>query len=171
MDEIPDKDLDFDVRAFAEMLTELPAWMPISSWFEESDPQKSGRWWSSQREHLIFYFFEGLYPDPHYNDKPRNVNLSAQRKYNSLRCPEAKVWLAEALHAVPPERLKSICNEALLIERSGSQRLSFIKKEIPWEKIAKSAKHRPELQRRAQLTETLDEQSQEIDTAMKNHNT
>lgn len=48
--------IDFDVRAFAEMLTELPARTPIASRFEDADPQKDGHWWASQREHMIFFF-------------------------------------------------------------------------------------------------------------------
>lgn len=167
MAEIIDENIDYDVRVFAEMLTELPAWTPIAAWFEESDPQED-RWWCSQREHLIFYFMERLFPFPGYYEKegrkPRGVNLSAKKAYEKdLKCPEAIVWLAESLQVLPADELKSLCGEALKIKRQYLKRNYFIKKNFPWEKIVEKAKYRPELKGREKQQKDLEKRSESLE--------
>lgn len=156
-------DIDFDVRAFAEMLTELPARTPIASCFEESDPQKNGRWWASQREHMIFFFMDRLYPEAHYlkNRAPRDVNLSARATYNRIKHAEALVWIAEALHVLPDDKLESLCREALEIERKKRPKF-FRDGELAWDMVASHARHRPQLQGREQASSALKESSDKI---------
>lgn len=150
-------EFDYDVRRFAEMLTELPASLPISSWFEESDPQECNRWWASQREHLIFFFMEGLFPDPYYRKKegykPRSITFSSKKRYQALRHAEAFIWLAEALHIKSQDELKGICKEALDMPRR--QRRSYIHDLFPWSEVVKHAMHRPELAGFEQTKEQL----------------
>lgn len=151
-------EFDYDVRRFAEMLTELPAPLPISSWFEESDPQECNRWWASQREHLIFFFMEGLFPNPYYlikkGNRPRSITFSSKKRYQVLRHAEAFIWLAEALHIKSQDELKDICKEALDMPRR--QRRKHIFKQFPWNEVVKHAMHRPELAGFEQTTEQLD---------------
>ncbi|WP_307738463.1 hypothetical protein [uncultured Varibaculum sp.] len=155
--------IDFDVRAFAEMLTELPARTPIASCFEDADPQKDGHWWASQREHMIFFFMDRLYPEVHYrkNLAPRKVNLSARKAYNLIHHAEALVWIAEALHVLPDDKLESLCCDALKIDRIKRPKF-FRDGELGWDVVAHHARHRPELLGREQASSVLKESSDKI---------
>ncbi len=49
-------DLDLTTTEFARILSTLEPHLPISDSFESDLPQKTGAWWTSQREHLVVWF-------------------------------------------------------------------------------------------------------------------
>lgn len=126
--------IDFDVRQFSTLLSTLPAHLPISDAMEEADPQQ-GRWWSSQREHMVSWFAaQATHGSGAYTRQ--TPNRSAKRTYNRLQCPEGLVWIAEALGA-DPGLVQRTAEEALAVPiRSRS---AFVRKTLPWDLIAELA--------------------------------
>lgn len=128
---------DLDVRDFADLLTEFPAHLPISDEFEAKDTQKRRRWWTSQREHLIFHFLDQLNPDPLGRPLRKKSNFSAKATYGKIKHAEGIVWLAEALNVLEPDQLKDLADAALKVERS--KRVAYVRTSIPWSVIFKKA--------------------------------
>ncbi|MEW6891931.1 hypothetical protein V3M60_10270 [Trueperella pyogenes] len=91
-------EIDIDVRRFAKLLAKLDAHLPISDAMEHADPQKNGRWWSSQREHMSSWFASQATTGSGAYTR-QEPNLSAKTTYNRLQSPEGLIWIAEALGA------------------------------------------------------------------------
>ena len=130
---------DFDVRDFARILRRLPAHLPISDSFEAADPQKQGRWWTSQREHMADWFDSQvtLGSGGFTRGEP---NYSARKTYNKLQHTEGYIWMAEAL-GVDPAIVREAADKALELPRR--QRWAFVRKNyLPWSLIAEHAKSR-----------------------------
>lgn len=132
------EDIDFDVVQFARLLSQLPAHLPISDEMELADPQKQGRWWSSQREHMSDWFASQATTGSGAFTRSR-PNRSAKTTYNRLAHPEGVVWIAEALGA-DRDLVQSVATEALTISRRS--RSGFVRKRLPWTLIAQLAKSR-----------------------------
>lgn len=130
--------IDFDVRDFAKLLASLSSHLPISDAMEEADPQKKGRWWASQREHMSSWFDAQASTGSGAFTRQR-PNLSARTTYNRLQHPEGLVWIAEALGA-DQTLVQRVATEALTISRHS--RSGFVRKHLPWALIAELAKSR-----------------------------
>lgn len=130
--------MDVDVKEFARLLARLPEHLPISDAMEEADPQKNGRWWTSQREHMSSWFASQATRGSGAFTR-RAPNRSAKMTYNRLQHPEGLVWIAEAL-GVDPALVRKVARDALDIPRRS--RSGFVRKHIPWSLIAQLAKSR-----------------------------
>ncbi|MDP9805895.1 hypothetical protein J2S70_000477 [Trueperella bonasi] len=128
---------DIEVKRFAKLLRKLPEHLPISEAMEQADPQKTRRWWSSQREHMATWFASQATTGKGAFTR-KTPNRSAKKTYNRLQSPEGIVWIAEALGA-EPTLLKQVVDEALKVPRR--RRSGFIRKHLPWDLIAHLAKH------------------------------
>lgn len=128
--------IDFDVREFAQLLSTLPAHLPLSDAMEQADPQKTRRWWSSQREHMSVWF-DSQATTGSGSFTRQKPNRSARATYNRLQHPEGLVWIAEALGA-DKKLLQQVTNEALSINRR--KRSGFVRQHLPWDMIAALAK-------------------------------
>ncbi len=131
-------EIDIDVRRFAKLLAKLDAHLPISDAMEHADPQKNGRWWSSQREHMSSWFASQATTGSGAYTR-QEPNLSAKTTYNRLQSPEGLIWIAEALGA-DTALVQRVAEEALTIPRRS--RSAFIRSYLPWELIAQLAKSR-----------------------------
>jgi hypothetical protein len=131
-------EIDFDVKQFARLLARLPEHLEISDAMEEADPQKNGRWWTSQREHMTSWFASQATRGSGSFTR-REPNRSAKMTYNRLQHPEGLVWIAEALGA-DPALVRKVARDALDIPRRS--RSGFVRKHIPWSLIAQLAKSR-----------------------------
>ncbi len=127
---------DFDVRDFARILRGLPESLPISTAFEDADPQIV-RWWTSQREHMSEWFESQ--PELEFRGyKRRKPNFSAQTTYGRLRHAEALIWMAEAL-GVNAAIVKEAADKAGALPRA--KRYGFLRNNyLPWALIADHAK-------------------------------
>lgn len=131
-------DTDIEVRRFARLLAKLDAHLPISDAMEQADPQKNGRWWSSQREHMSRWFASQATTGSGAFTR-QEPNVSAKTTYNRLQHPEGLVWIAEALGA-DTDLVQRVADEALTIPRRS--RSAFVRSHLPWELIAQLAKSR-----------------------------
>lgn len=129
---------DIDVHQFAKLLARLPERLVISDAMEQADPQKKGRWWSSQREHMSAWFASQATTGSGTFTR-QAPNLSAKTAYNRLQHPEGLVWIAEALGA-DPDLLEQVAKEALTVPRR--RRSGFVRKHLPWDLVADLAKSR-----------------------------
>ena len=129
-------EMDVDVKEFARLLARLPEHLPISDAMEEADPQKNGRWWTSQREHMSSWFASQATRGSGAFTR-RAPNRSAKMTYNRLQHPEGLVWIAEAL-GVDPALVRQVARDALDVPRRS--RSSFVRKHIPWSLISQVAK-------------------------------
>lgn len=127
---------DIDVRRFARLLAGLPEHLPISDAMEHADPQKKGRWWSSQREHMSTWFASQATTGSGAFTR-QAPNRSAKTTYNRLQHPEGLMWIAEALGA-DTTLLQRVAEEALSIPRR--RRSGFVRTHLPWNLIADLAK-------------------------------
>lgn len=112
---------------FARVLGRLAAHLPLSDAYEAAVPQKTGRWWSSQREHMQAWFSQ-------QGDTP------ARTTYNRLLCPTAFPWIAEALGEDPARVQAAI--EACIAEPNIRRRPRIMREHLPWERIAELAEAR-----------------------------
>ena len=129
---------DLDVMRFADLLNRLPAHLPISDAMEQADSQKTGRWWTSQREHMVGWFRAQTTTGAGAFTRAE-PNRSAKITYNRLQCPEGLVWIAEALGA-NPDMVSEVAQAALQVPRRS--RSGFVRKNLPWELIAELATSR-----------------------------
>lgn len=128
-------EIDFDVREFANLLASLPEHMPISFAMENADPQKQGRWWDSQQEHMVSWFSaQATHGEGAFTRGEKN--FSAKKTYNRLQCPEGLVWIAEALGA-DTELLEQVAQDALEVSRRS--RSAYVRKHVPWAMVAELA--------------------------------
>ena len=137
-------DTDMDVRRFACLLDELEAHLPISDAFEAADPQKVGRWWTSQKEHMRVWFHTQATTGSGAFTR-QQPNLSAKTAYNRLQSPDGLLWIAEALGA-DRELVEAVAEQALKVPRAS--RSAFIRKNLPWNLIIELATRQQESRRR-----------------------
>lgn len=132
---------DFDVVDFARLLARLPEHLPISDAFEGEHPQGTGRWWTSQREHMTSWFRahattgSGAYT----RERP---NRSARRTWQRLASPGGMLWIAEAL-GVDPDVVQRAAEE-VAAQTDKRRRTGIIRTHIPWTMIAALAQARME---------------------------
>lgn len=127
---------DFEIHEFALILRSLPERPLISEAFERADPQKTKRWWSSQREHMSEWFDaqDKLEFREYKRTKP---NYSAKTTYAKLRHAEAIVWMAEAL-GVDTALVKEAADRSLALPRN--KRYGFLRNNyFSWALIAQHA--------------------------------
>lgn len=134
-------EVDFDVEQFAHLLETLPQHMPISDAVEQADPQKKGRWWSSQREHMSVWFRSQV-ADGSGGFTRATANRSAKLTYNRLLHPEGLLWIAEALGAETAS-VQAAAKEALAITDRRS-RSKIVRKHLPWRLISELARKQTE---------------------------
>ena len=111
-------------EAFAKILAKLEPHLPISDAYEAEVPQKTGRWWSSQREHMQGWFSE-------------QGATRARTTYNRLLCPTAFPWIAEAL-GVNPDTIQAAI-AACKAEPNIRKRPRIMREHLPWELIEQLA--------------------------------
>lgn len=124
------------MRDFARLMACLPPHLPISDEMEAADPQESGRWWSSQREHLVSWF-DSQATRGHGAFTRSTPNCSAKTTYNRFQCAEGLVWLAEAV-GVDSDLVAQAARDALAVPRRS--RCKIVRDLIGWELIAQHAK-------------------------------
>lgn len=92
---------DMDVTEFARRICMLRAETPLADEYDRRFGQRTGRWWTCQREHLTAWCL--LYPaggcvyagqPAGFRHKPSD---SARRMYYYYGAPETLLWLIEAL--------------------------------------------------------------------------
>lgn len=121
---------------FARILRRLPAHLPESDRYEADFPQASGRWWSSQREHMGAWF--GQHPG---YPTATGQDLSARAVYARLACPTAFPWIAEALGEDPA--VVRAAADACRAEPDIRKRSAIMRRHLPWARIAELAeRHR-----------------------------
>ena len=60
---MPTKQNDLTTREMVLVLRNLDAHLPISDEYEQKQPQKSRKWWSSQLEHMVSWFSAQTSPE------------------------------------------------------------------------------------------------------------
>lgn len=111
----------------------LPEHLQISDAFEELDPQLGQRWWSSQREHMVAWFSAQMTKGEGQFTR-ETPNHSARTTYNRLQCPEAIVWMAEAVGVSEDKLVATV--DAALFEPDHRRRSGIVRKHLPWSLIA-----------------------------------
>lgn len=128
---------DFTTTEFADVLSKLEPHLPISDSFESDLPQKTGAWWTSQREHMVVWF-RGEDSTGSGKFTRRTSNTSARTTYNRLLAPAAFVWMAEAL-GVDAELVQAAA-DAARAEPNPKKRSGLLRKHLPWTLIAERAR-------------------------------
>lgn len=129
--------LDLTTAEFSRILRDLEPHLPISDAFEQRALQGQEGRWDSQRTHMTKWFAAqstkgtGAYT----RDVP---NSSAKRAYNRLQCPEAMIWIAEALGA--PTTLVQQAVDEMDANPDRRVRSRIIRQFLPWEMIAELAR-------------------------------
>ncbi|MFI8776578.1 hypothetical protein ACIGH6_05745 [Brachybacterium paraconglomeratum] len=127
---------DFTTAEFADILSRLEPHLPISDAFEADLPQRTGSWWTNQREHMVAWF-RGQDSTGSGKFTKRAPDTSARLTYNRLLAPAAFVWMAEAL-GVSPEVVQAAA-DAARAEGNARKRPGVIRSHLPWDLIAARA--------------------------------
>jgi len=130
-------DDDIPVNAFVQVLMRLDAHRAISDEYEKDVPQRSGVWWTSQKEHMIAWFGaqSGLGTGKFMRQAP---NKSARTTYNRLLCPAAFVWMAEALGE--ESAIVKAAADAARAEPNPRKRSGVLRAHLPWARISELAR-------------------------------
>ena len=86
---------DMDVIEFARKICMLSIDTPLANKYDEEYGQRTGRWWSCQREHLTVWALH--YPTKGKDNFTHEPSNSSKKIYNHFGRPETLLWLAEAL--------------------------------------------------------------------------
>lgn len=133
---------DIDVLSFARIISMLPPDPPISKAYDEKYGQKQGRWFLSQREHMVVwslhYPTSGVHPFTH---KP---SQSTRQLLAFFGRPESLLWLAEAL-GEGQSVLTSLVEELENV-KNPRRACSIIRKRIPWTRILELLRENSSLQ-------------------------
>lgn len=126
---------DINVLVFADYLQEKEEHYSISDKYNESYGQVNNVNWTNQKEHMVPWFksqqtrgegkFTRLAP-----------NTSSRRTYNRLHCPEALLWIAEAV-GIDSKLVQKAANEAAEA-KNNRKRSGIIRSIISWDMIEKS---------------------------------
>lgn len=121
---------DMNILDFARKISMLSIDTPISIEYDRLYGQKSHRWWSCQREHLVVwclhYSTGGV---SIYQHAPSN---SAKTMYYHLSRPEIILWLAEALGEESELLLKIISK---IKDKHSKTAMSIIRQYISFDRI------------------------------------
>lgn len=126
-------------RDFALLLSGLASHMPISDEYDRVSGQATGRWWSSQQEHMVSWFRSQETTGSGAFTR-RSPNMSARTTYNRLQCPGALLWIAEAL-GVDESIVKAVADMSAA-EEEKRRRSALIRRHIPWAMIEGAAERR-----------------------------
>lgn len=130
---------DIHVRDFVRVLQKLEPHLPISDQFELDRPQKTGAWWSIQKEHMVTWF--GNQDSLGSGAFTRQVvNTSAKTTYNRLLCPAAFVWMAEALGEDPV--VVRAAADAARDEANARKRPGLLRRHLTWARIIELSRQR-----------------------------
>lgn len=127
---------DWTTEEFARILSGLEPHLPISDAFEAELPQRTGTWWTSQREHMVAWF-RGQDSRGSGKYSRHAPNTSARTTYNRLLAPAAFVWIAEALGVGPA--IVQASADAARREPNARKRPGLLRKHLPWALIAEQA--------------------------------
>ena len=125
---------DIDVLEFTEYLKSRKEHYPISDEYNKSFGQTNNVFWTNQKDHMIGWF-ESQVTLGGGSYSRKTSNFSAKRTYNSLRCSEALLWIAEAT-GVDSKLVQAAASEAAK-EKNRSKRPGIIRSFIPWAIIMK----------------------------------
>ena len=120
----------------ATLFVFLPAHPDLAVEYESEDGQED-RWWKSQREHMISWFFSRTCRGGIPGYEVKTPWLDAKTTYNKLGNPAALIWLAAALE-IDSQIIRRAMSESLSSKNSGESprtRCRIIRKIIPWETI------------------------------------
>ncbi len=127
---------ELSARSFARVLRKLPEHPRITE--SLCGGNYSGVWYSSQREHMVGWFSELAGPGA-YNRKGRGHD--ARFGYTHSQCPEALIWIGEAL-GERPEVVKQAV-DAMKQNPHHSAQCGAIRKLIPWARIVELLDKQP----------------------------
>lgn len=128
---------DISVTDFVRVLSQLEPYLPISDEYEHTKGQKSGVWWSTQKEHMVGWFSSQLTLGSGAYTRER-TNSSARTTYNRLLSAGAFVWMAEALGEDPDIVRRAA--DAARNEPNARKRPALLRRHLPWDRIAELAR-------------------------------
>lgn len=112
----------------------LPEKLPLTDSFDVGR-DRSLRWYSSQREHLLGWL--GEYDTPGAYGR-KNPGQDAKFFYNHFRCAPGLLWLAEAL-GEHDEILKFAIRDMKDANLNPSSQCAAFRRAVPWDRIAELA--------------------------------
>lgn len=124
---------DMDVIEFARKICMLSIDTPLANKYDEEYGQRTGRWWSCQREHLTVWALH--YPTKGKDNFTHEPSNSSKKIYNHFGRPETLLWLAEAL-GVDSKLIEEVIGE-ISNHSNASTRCKIIREYIPFERILK----------------------------------
>lgn len=122
---------DMDVIEFARKICMLSIDTPLANKYDEEYGQRTGRWWSCQREHLTVWALH--YPTKGKDNFTHEPSNSSKKMYNHFGRPETLLWLAEAL-GVDSKLIEEVIGE-ISNHSNASTRCKIIREYIPFERI------------------------------------
>lgn len=122
---------DMDVIEFARKICMLSIDTPLANKYDEEYGQRTGRWWSCQREHLTVWALH--YPTKGKDNFTHEPSNSSKKIYNHFGRPETLLWLAEAL-GVDSKLIEEVIGE-ISNHSNASTRCKIIREYIPFERI------------------------------------
>lgn len=122
---------DMDVIEFARKICMLSIDTPLANKYDEEYGQRTGRWWSCQREHLTVWALH--YPTKGKDNFTHEPSNSSKKMYNHFGRPETLLWLAEAL-GVDSKLIEEVIGE-ISNHNNASTRCKIIREYIPFERI------------------------------------
>ena len=122
---------DMDVLEFARKICMLSIDTPLANKYDEEYGQRTGRWWSCQREHLTVWALH--YPTKGKDNFTHEPSNSSKKIYNHFGRPETLLWLAEAL-GVDSKLIEEVIGE-ISNHSNASTRCKIIREYIPFERI------------------------------------
>lgn len=122
---------DMDVLEFARKICMLSIDTPLANKYDEEYGQRTGRWWSCQREHLTVWALG--YPIKGIGNFTHEPSNSSKKMYNHFGRPETLLWLAEAL-GVDSKLIEEVIGE-ISNHSNASTRCKIIREYIPFERI------------------------------------
>ena len=122
---------DMDVIEFDRKICMLSIDTPLANKYDEEYGQRTGRWWSCQREHLTVWALH--YPTKGKDNFTHEPSNSSKKMYNHFGRPETLLWLAEAL-GVDSKLIEEVIGE-ISNHSNASTRCKIIREYIPFERI------------------------------------
>ena len=122
---------DMDVIEFARKICMLSIDTPLANKYDEEYGQRTGRWWSCQREHLTVWALH--YPTKGKDNFTHEPSNSSKKMHNHFGRPETLLWLAEAL-GVDSKLIEEVIGE-ISNHSNASTRCKIIREYIPFERI------------------------------------
>ena len=128
---------DMNVLDFYKYLKKKKNHYPISDEFYRCENQTSDVSLMNQKEHMTGWFLHQMTLGTG-NYTREAINTSSKRTYNKLQCPEALLWIAEAV-GVDSQLVQAAADAAAKAEgRSKQKQSGAIRSIIPWSVIFES---------------------------------